>query len=304
MQGGAAVEVAGVTKWFGETTALDRVDLRVEPGSVHGLLGPNGAGKTTLLSVLFGLVVPDEGEVRLFGRTRRQAGAGWLDGVGGFIETPRFYPYLSGTRNLGVLAALDEDLVGDVIDLVGLEGAAAQKVKGYSLGMRQRLGLAASLLRRPRLLILDEPTNGMDPAGIRELRAAVRGLADRGVSVVLSSHDMAQVEEVCDRVTVLHRGEVAFDGTLDRMRAAAPDPAWCLRTSDDRAALDMARGGGELEATARAGGGLTVVAEQSALDGFVIDLALSGLAVRGLALDVTPLESLFFALTQAKGREH
>src|ERR1035441_3212785 len=154
---GLAVEACGVTKWFGETTALDQVDFTVLDGSVHGLLGPNGAGKTTLLSALFGLVLPDEGTLRLFGRTRAEAGPGWLDGVGGFVETPRFYPYLTGRQNLAILAIL--------------------------------AGLAAAMLRRPRLLILDEPTNGMDPAGIRDLRAALRRLAQDGLTVLLSSHD-------------------------------------------------------------------------------------------------------------------
>jgi ABC-2 type transport system ATP-binding protein len=168
-EAGFVVEARGVTKWFGETTALDEVDFTVGPGVVHGLLGPNGAGKTTLLSALFGLVLPDEGTLRLFGRTRSEAGAGWLDGVGGFVETPRFYPYLSGRRNLAVLAGLDggdaADLIDEALERVGLAGTGRKKVRGYSLGMRQRLGMAAAMLRRPRLLILDEPTNGMDPAG-------------------------------------------------------------------------------------------------------------------------------------------
>jgi ABC-2 type transport system ATP-binding protein len=236
------VDVRGLTKWFGETTALEQVDFSVSPGALHGLLGPNGAGKTTLLSVLFGLVLPDEGTVRLFGRTRQEADRNWLDGVGGFVETPRFYPYLSAKQNLSVLAGLDGGDAADLIDMaierVGLASAGRKKVRGYSLGMRQRLGLAAAMLRRPRLLILDEPTNGMDPAGIRDLRAALRRLANDGVTVVLSSHDMAQVEEICDSVTVLNHGEVAFAGRLDKMRADAPDPVWRLRTSDDGAAVE------------------------------------------------------------------
>ena len=223
-EAGLAVDARGVTKWFGETTALDEVDLLVGPGVVHGLLGPNGAGKTTLLSALFGLVPPDEGTLRLFGRTRAEAGPGWLDGVGGFVETPRFYPYLTGRQNLAILAILAilagldggdaPGLIDQAIESAGLAGARRQKVRGYSLGMRQRLGLAAAMLRRPRLLILDEPTNGMDPAGIRDLRAALRRLAQDGLTVLLSSHDMAQVEEICDSVTVLHHGRAVFAGGL------------------------------------------------------------------------------------------
>jgi ABC-2 type transport system ATP-binding protein len=300
-EAGLVVEARGVTKWFGETTALDEVDLAVSSGVVHGLLGPNGAGKTTLLSVLFGLVLPDEGTLRLFGRTRAGAGPGWLDGVGGFVETPRFYPYLSGRRNLAVLAGLDggdaASLVGEALERAGLAGAGRQKVRGYSLGMRQRLGLAAAMLRRPRLLILDEPANGMDPAGIRDLRAALRRLAGDGVTVILSSHDMAQVEQICDSVTVLHRGRTAFAGRLDLMRADAPDPVWRLRTSDDDAAAEWARRVTGVKASGHDDGGLVVFADQDCLDGYVMCLGREGIAVRRLELDVTPLESLFFQLT-------
>lgn len=301
MDGAAVLEMSAVGKAFADRRVLDRVDLTVGAGRIHGLVGPNGAGKTTLLSVLFGLVPADSGAMRLFGRSREQAGAAWLDGVGGFIETPRFYPYLTGRRNLATLAALDggdaAGLVDDVLGLVGLRGAADVKVKGYSLGMRQRLGLAAALLRRPRLLVLDEPTNGMDPAGTRDLRAALRQLAADGLSVLLSSHDMGQVEQICDDVTVLHRGRVAFAGTLERMRLQAPEPAWRVTTSADGAAGDAAAATVDVKVTA-SDDGLVVRADQAALDRWVIDLGRRGIAVRALALDVTPLESMFFHLTE------
>jgi ABC-2 type transport system ATP-binding protein len=298
------VEAEGLTKWYGEATALDGVDLAVGTGVVHGLLGPNGAGKTTLLSMLFGLVLPDEGTLRLLGRTRTQAGPRWLDGVGGFAESPRFYPYLSGRRNLALLAGLDGGdaltLVDESLELVGLAAAGDSRVRGYSLGMNQRLGLAAALLRRPRLLILDEPTNGMDPAGIRDLRAALRRLADAGRTVILSSHDMDQVEEICDAVTVLDRGRTAFAGSLDAMRAAAPDPAWRLHTSDDDTALAAAADCDGLE-VARRDGGLVVLASQERLDAYVVHLGRSGVAVRVLTIDVSPLAAMFFHLTEGRG---
>ena len=299
------VEAQGITKWFGETTALDQVDFSVSPGVIHGLLGPNGAGKTTLLAAMFGLVLPDEGTLRLFGRTRAEAGARWLDGVGGFVETPRFYPYLNARRNLALLAALDggdaASLIDTALERVGLADARRQKVKGYSLGMRQRLGLAAAMLRRPRLLILDEPANGMDPAGIRDLRSALRRLAREGVTVVLSSHDMAQVEEICDSVTVLKKGKVVFAGGLEVMRSDAPDPVWRLQTSDDRAALDAAKDAEGIKASSRDEGGLLVFAIQERLDAYVLSLGRAGITVRGLELDRTPLESLFFQLTGESG---
>jgi ABC-2 type transport system ATP-binding protein len=302
---GLVVDARGITKWFGETTALDQVDFSVSPGVVHGLLGPNGAGKTTLLAALFGLVLPDEGTLRLFGRTRAEAGAAWLDGVGGFVETPRFYPYLNGRRNLALLAALDggdaASLIDGALERVGLADARRQKVRGYSLGMRQRLGLAAAMLRRPRLLILDEPANGMDPAGIRDLRSALRRVAREGVTVVLSSHDMAQVEEICDSVTVLKKGKVVFAGALDVMRSDAPDPVWRMRTSDDGAALDAAKEADGVKASSRDDGGLVVFAVQDRLDAYVLALGQAGITVRGLELDRTPLETLFFQLTGESG---
>jgi ABC-2 type transport system ATP-binding protein len=290
------VDARGITKWYGEATALERVDLRVPTGEVHGLVGPNGAGKTTLLSIVFGLVGPSEGEVRLFGRTRAEAGRGWLGGVAGFVESPRFYPYLSGRQNLRVLAGLDggdaHDLVDDALVLVGLRDAVDQKVKGYSLGMRQRLGIAAAVIRRPRLLILDEPTNGMDPAGSRDLRQALRRRAADGMTVVLSSHDMTQVEELCDAVTVLNRGEVAYAGSMQGLRNAAPEPMWRLRTSDDTTALRMARSATGLNASPVPAGGLDVTAAQSVLDAFVVALGRSEVAVRELVEAESPLERL------------
>ena len=306
MTAGLVVEARGLSKWFGEATALDGVDFTITGGVVHGLLGPNGAGKSTLLSILFGLVLPDEGTVRLFGRTRSDAGANWLDGVGGFVESPRFYTYLSARQNLRIMAGLDgsdsASLIDSALERVGLADARRQKVRGYSLGMRQRLGLAAAILRRPRLLILDEPTNGMDPAGIRDLRAALRRVARDGVTVILSSHDMAQVEEICDSVTVLHQGKVAFAGRLDVMRAEAPDPVWRLHTSDDGTAVQTAHDMTDVKAAPHDDGGLVVLAAQDRLDKYVLRLGRDGIAVRGLDLDVTPLESLFFQLTGGPGQ--
>jgi ABC-2 type transport system ATP-binding protein len=298
---GLVVEARGVSKWFGETTALDGVDFTVHPGVVHGLLGPNGAGKTTLLSMLFGLVLPDEGTLRLFGQTRAEAGRRWLDGVGGFVETPRFYPHLNGRKNLAILAGLDggdaAELIDAALERVGLAEARRQKVKGYSLGMRQRLGLAAAMLRRPRLLILDEPANGMDPAGIRDLRAALRRLAHDGVTVVMSSHVMTQVDEICDSVTILLQGRVVFSERIDAARADAPDPVWRVRTSDDAAALEQAKQVSGIKAESHDDGGLSVFAAQDRLDDYVLRLGRDGVAVRGLELDLAPLEALFFQLT-------
>jgi ABC-2 type transport system ATP-binding protein len=300
-----AVEAAGLVKRYGEVVAVAGVDLTVAAGEVRGLLGPNGAGKTTLLRMLFGLVRPDEGSLRLFGRTRGEAGAAVLDGVAGFVESPRFYPYLSGRRNLELLAALDgggaPDRVDGVLGRVELADRADDKVSGYSFGMRQRLGIAAALLRDPRLLVLDEPANGLDPAGVRDMRALVRGLADGGLTVLLSSHDMDEVELLCHDVTILRTGEVVYDGSLDALRDRAPAPAHRLRTTDDVAAAAVEIAG--LAVDTHDEGGLAVRAEQEVLDAYVLALAQSGIAVRALSRTRTSLEELFFMLTEDSPEE-
>jgi len=188
----------GLVKRYGDLAAVDHVDLTVERGDVYGYLGPNGAGKTTSLRMLLGLIRPTEGSAHLFGRDPLLDGARALDGVAGFVEAPRFYPYLSGRRNLELLAAFDgggaRDRIGGVLDAVDLSERAGDRVGGYSHGMRQRLGIAASLLRRPQLLLLDEPNTGLDPAGMRDMKSLLRRLAGEGITVLLSSHQMADVE--------------------------------------------------------------------------------------------------------------
>ena len=194
-------------------------------GDVYGYLGPNGAGKTTSLRMLLGLIRPDEGSARLFGRDPLLEGARALDGVAGFVEAPRFYPYLSGRRNLELVAALDGDgaeyRIDEALDTVDLADRAKDKVGGYSHGMRQRLGIAGALLRAPRLLLLDEPTTGLDPAGMRDMRALIRRLADQGMTVLLSSHLMGEVEELCDRVAIVGSGRVLYEGALHELIASA-----------------------------------------------------------------------------------
>ena len=296
----AAIAASGLRKSYGAVVAVAGVDLHVEAGTIHGLLGPNGAGKTTVLAMLLGLVPPDGGHLEVLGR-RSGGRPGDLAGVGGFVEAPRFYPYLDARANLLGLSALDGHADAALVDRllveVGLGGGDGQKVRGFSLGMRQRLGLAAALLRRPSLLIVDEPANGLDPAGMRDLRALLRRLAAGGMTVLLSSHDMPTVEDLCDRVTVMRGGRVAFDGTMDAMRAQAPDPAFRVRTSDDEAAL-VSAGRLGLRAARHDDGGLSVHGAQHDIDTWVLELGRAGTAVRSMVLAVTPLESLFFMLTE------
>ena len=299
-----ALEAIGISKAFGSRDALRTVDLVACRGELHGLLGPNGAGKTTLMRVLLGLVRRDAGTVTLLDRTLDPAGDAVPDGVAGLVEVPAFYPYLSGRKNLALLARLDDarrsvsrGRVDSALEQTGLTAQADMAVAGYSAGMRQRLGLAAALLRSPRLLFLDEPTSSLDPAGARDVRALARRLADDGAAVVFSSHDMVEVEELCTAVTIINHGRVVVSGAVDDLRMRAPAAAHALHTSDDAAAYSLASRWPGVTAAWGSEGGLALSADIDVLDAYVIALGRAGVAVRGLERRARSLESLFFELT-------
>jgi ABC-2 type transport system ATP-binding protein len=298
----SVLEARNLTKRFGITCAVDEVGLTVDAGEVRGLLGPNGAGKTTLLRMLLGLVRPDGGTIELFGRELGRSAGAALEGVSGFVEDPSFYPYLSARANLEVLAELDGDGAGtridDALEQVELTGRADGRVGGYSSGMRQRLGIAAALLRAPRLLLLDEPTSGLDPAGARFLADLIRALSAEGVAVLLSSHQIGEIEQVCDSFTVLRHGRVVWQGTEEEVRRQATTSAYTLRTSDDARALSLSEEHPRVLVRVSPAGGLDVEARDDALDAFVLELARSNVAVRRLVLSASPLEAMFFALTE------
>jgi ABC-2 type transport system ATP-binding protein len=303
--GGNPIEARGLVKRYGHVTAVDHVDLTVEHGCVYGYLGPNGAGKTTSLRMLLGLIRPDEGVARLFGRDPLEEGAAALDGVAGFVEAPRFYPYLSGRGNLELMAALDGGDAGDRIDgaleTVDLADRQTDKVKGYSHGMKQRLGIAAALLRAPRLLLLDEPTTGLDPAGMRDMRVLVRRLADEGMTVLLSSHLMGEVEELCDRLAIVRSGKVIYEGALDALLRSA-GRRYRLRTTDDDRALAVCRAQAGLTEVLTAGDGITFAAEQErAVADLSVALVEAGAAITALVPAAASLEELFFRLTEGDG---
>lgn len=210
-----------LTKKYGERTAVDAVSLAVEPGEVYGFLGPNGAGKTTTLRMMVGLVRPTSGSVEILGS--RPGNPAVLRQVGSLIEEPGFYPYLSGRDNLRVLArsnGLNNQQVEDVLQQVELRDRGSEKFKTYSLGMKQRLGVAAALLGDPELLILDEPTNGLDPAGMADMRNLIRRVAEFGRTVLLSSHLLGEVQQICDRVGVISNGQLLKEGTVADLRGA------------------------------------------------------------------------------------
>lgn len=296
-----AARARGLVKRFESTCAVDRVDLEVQEGEVRGLLGPNGAGKTTLLRMLFGLVRPDAGSIELFDCPLDPPDSVPLQGVAGFVEGPSFYPYLSGRANLELLAELDGGPAGqpidDLLERLDLARSGDVRVSGYSTGMRQRLGIAAALLRSPRLLLLDEPTSGLDPAGARDVVSLVRELSSQGVAVLLSSHRIGEVENVCDGFTILRRGRVVWDGTAAQLRAQAPGSAHALQTSDDERALQIADGLVGVRAGRLQNAGLAVTVEEGCLDPYVLALGQAGVAVRRLRQLVSPLESMFLALT-------
>jgi ABC-2 type transport system ATP-binding protein len=299
-----ALEALGISKRYASRDVLCGVDLVAQSGRVHGLLGPNGAGKTTLMRVVLGLVQRDAGTVHLLGHHLDSAPGPMPEGVAGFVEGPSFYPYLSGRQNLELLARLDDTHtrhggtgIDDALDEVDLGSQADADVGGYSAGMRQRLGLAAALLRSPRLLFLDEPTNAVDPGGARAIRALARRLADEGAAVVLSSHDMAEVEDLCATMTVIDRGHVLFSGAVERLRALAPAAVHVLRTSDDCAAIRVAAERPGLKIVRLMDDSLEVSADSGSLDAYVIALGCRGIAVRALESRVRSLESLFLELT-------
>ncbi|MFC4036628.1 ABC transporter ATP-binding protein [Streptomyces polygonati] len=302
-----AVRARGISKCFGDVVALDGIDLDVARGQVHGLVGPNGAGKTTLLGLLLGLAVADGGRLEILGTPVGRALAA-PDGVAGFVDGPGLYPSLTARQNLAALAALrgqDARTAGidDVLDQVGLSDVADDRARGFSLGMRQRLGLAAALLTKPRLLVLDEPANGLDPAGKRHVHGVLTRLAAQGTSVVMSSHRMDDLEALCSEVTILATGRVVFSGPLGKLAAENSELDYRLLASDPRAARELALDTAGIKVVEDAGPWrgaevLVVRALLHALDELVARLVTAGVAVRELAPVVSPLEAAFLALTE------
>jgi ABC-2 type transport system ATP-binding protein len=302
-----AIRARGISKSFGEVVALDGVDLDIAEGQVHGLVGPNGAGKTTLLGLFLGLTVPDGGVLEILGSPVRRTLA-LPDGVAGFVDGPGLYPSLTARRNLAAQASLRGDDPGGIDDAlaqVGLTDVADDRVRGFSLGMRQRLGLAAALLTKPRLLVLDEPANGLDPAGARHVHRVLIDLAAHGTSVILSSHRMDDLAALCSEVTLLAHGRVVFSGPVSKLAAETGELDYRVRTSDPDAARRIAAGTPDVRLLPdddlrrrQDAGALLVRGGVPALDDLVAQLVRSGVAVRELAPVVAPLEAAYLALTE------
>ena len=301
------VRARGLVKRYKEVLAVDHIDLNVRTGDVYGFLGPNGAGKTTTLRMALGLIMPTEGTVELFGRDPLREGARALEGVAGFVEAPRFYPYLAARKNLELLAALDgggaTERIDEVLDIVELSPRAAHRVGGFSHGMRQRLGIAAALLRRPRLLLLDEPATGLDPAGMRDMRALIRRLADEGITVLLSSHQLPEVQELCDRVAIVDRGRVVYEGALSDLRRQG-GAGYRLRSTDDARALELAQNQPGVEHAVSGEHGLGFQADEQHVAALSLALAQAGIGILALTPELATLEDLFFRLTEPGGAQN
>ena len=294
---GFVVETRDLSKRYsGRILAVDRLTLRVRRGEVYGFLGPNGSGKTTTLRMLLGLIRPSAGTALVLG-----AAPGAPEGlarVSALVETPAFYPFLSGRDNLRLLArhgGVPETQIPVVLDEVELTGRARDRFATYSLGMKQRLGVAAALLKDPELLILDEPTNGMDTAGMAEMRTFIRSLGHSGRTVLLSSHLMGEVEQVCDRVGVIRSGRLVGEGALDELRGRAN---LRLRAEPHALAQQVLAALPAVERVAADDGGLLVTAEPAAAAAINRALVEAGVAVAELRQERASLERIFLELTE------
>ena len=285
------------------TVAVDQVDLEVPEGAVLGMLGPNGSGKTTTIRMLLGLVRPTEGEVELLGHAMPEGAGAALPDVGALVEGPGFHPFLSGRENLRRLAAAEPHLstsdipvaVENAVERVGLSAAAHRRYRGYSLGMKQRLGLAGALLVPRRMVVLDEPTNGLDPAGTREIRKIIAELHAEGVTVLVSSHLLAEVEATCTHVAVLHDGTVVAQGELDELLESG-SPGLLVSTPDGDRALEALR---DKRIPARlTPEGVRADITTTTAPQVVEALVRSGVAVHEVQRERTGLEDLFARLTQ------
>jgi ABC-type multidrug transport system ATPase subunit len=301
------IRTEGLTKRFGRLVAVDDLDLDVREGDLFGFLGPNGSGKTTTVRMLLGLVFATSGRIEVLGRPMPKAAAEVLPRVGSLVEGPGFYPHLSARANLSLFDAAGprgtgrdrRRRVGDALASVGLEGVGRRPVRAFSTGMRQRLGLAAALLRAPRLLVLDEPTNGLDPHGMREVRDLLAELVAGGTTVFLSSHLLAEVELVCTRAAIVDRGRLVAQ---DRVEALlGPTGRVLVTTPDVAAAADLAAALPGVRLGERRPDRLAVHLDGTAPEALNRRLVDGGVRVRELVVERATLEDVYLRLTGARG---
>ena len=301
------IETRGLTRRFGARVAVGDLNLSVPAAGVYGFLGPNGAGKTTAIRMLLGLIRPNAGEVRLFGVSVGGNRASLMRRVGALVESPSLYPHLTGRENLEVtrrLLGADRNLINVALSTVNLTKDADRRVREYSLGMRQRLGLGLALLNNPELLILDEPTNGLDPAGIHEMRDLIRRLPDQfGVTVFLSSHLLSEVEQIASHIGIIHEGQLLFQGPLTELQARQQTQLMVGVKQLDVAVDCLTKAGWNVH---RSVDGMLSVGAKTFDDAITINKLLMdhGVEVFHIALTQPSLEDIFLTLTttQASGR--
>ena len=299
-----AIETSELTKRFrGGQLAVDHIDLAVPPGSVYGFLGPNGSGKTTTIRMLLGLAFPTSGTASLLGVPVPDGATKVLHRVGSLVEGPAFYPFLTGTANLARYDAADrraepataKSRIAAALDRVGLTAAAGKRYRHYSLGMKQRLAIAAGLLQPRDLIILDEPTNGLDPQGTREVRALIRQIAADGITVFVSSHLLAEVEQICTHVGVMRTGRLVFQGSLPELRRTGAARV-TVHTADAEAAAKVLAALDLADPQAASGEASAVLGDASP-EQVCAELVHAGMGVRGFAVTSPSLEDLFVGLT-------
>jgi ABC-2 type transport system ATP-binding protein len=289
------VETRELTKRYGSLTAVSDLNLSVRRGEVYGFLGPNGAGKTTTLRMLLGLIRPSSGDATVIGGSPGTPDS--LARVGALVESPAFYPYLSGRDNLRVMArysGVGKDRIGEVLDQVELSERAKDKFRKYSLGMKQRLGVAAALLKDPELLILDEPTNGLDPKGMADMRRLIRTLGTGDRTVLLSSHLLGEVEQICDRVGVIQRGELVAQGTVSELRGRE---GLLVRAEPVKEAHEIAKRLAGIEEVKETEGMLRLTTDPGRAAEINAKLVSAGLRVSEIRPSEQPLEEVFLKLT-------
>jgi len=297
------IQTHALSKRYRSTTAVDGISFRVEAGQVFGFLGPNGAGKTTTIGLLLGIITPTGGRFELFGGGRPGDLQAARRRIGATLETPNFYPYLSGRDNLRIVANVKRANAAEiarVLDLVGLGGRAGHKFGGYSLGMKQRLALAATMLGDPELIMLDEPANGLDPEGMREIRQLIRDLADRGTTIFLSSHLLSEVERVCTHVAIIQNGKIVRQ---DSVADVTSHGVAGLRAADLEQLADAVQGYPAASRVRRRGDRLVAELEDGDLAALNAWLAARGVHLSHLALESRSLEDVFMEATGARRDE-
>ena len=299
-----AIQTQGLTKSFGSHNAVDAIDLRVPKGSIFGFLGPNGSGKTTTIRMLLGLAEPTSGSIFVLGHSIPLRSSAALPHVGALVEGPAFYPYLSGRDNLARFDSADSNAdpktraqrIESALARVGLTAARDKKVHAYSLGMKQRLGIANALLQPRELLILDEPTNGLDPQGTREVRTLIRDLASQGITIFISSHLLLEIEQICSHLAVMSAGKIVAQGSLEEL-SFSQILNLNLSTPDSEKAISTLN---SLDIEARVEGGVvkaSVIHDFIAAEKIVDALVKAGVAVQGFSLEAPKLEERFVSLT-------